>query len=74
MALNLCFWNKECIRKRQEEQARQQALLQQQQQLLYNVYNSPTGGLKTWHIVSIIGAALLISAFVIYKINKRKNK
>lgn len=72
MALDLCFFNKECIRKREEEKANAQKQIEQQQQTLIDITNKPTGGLNAWAITGIIAGTLALSIFIIYMIKKRK--
>lgn len=71
--IDLCFWDKACIRKRNEAQAAAQAAVQEQQQILMQITNQPAGGLNAWAITGIIVAVLGIAAFVIYKIKRKKS-
>lgn len=72
MALDLCFWDKACIKRREEAQALAQGQIAQQQQVLMGIANQPTGGLNAWAITAIVAATLGIAAFVVYKIKNRK--
>jgi len=72
MALDLCFWDKACIKRREEAQAAAQAQIAQQQQVLLGITSQPSGGLKAWHIAVIIGSALLIAGIIVYRIKNKK--
>lgn len=74
MALDLCFFNSECIAKRERDKAIAQQQIAQQQQLLMQISNQNAGGLNAWEITGIVVAVLGIAAFVIYKIKRKKSK
>lgn len=72
MALDLCFFNKECIRKREEERAKNEAIVQQQQMLLGEVAGQ-TKSISPLTIVAIVVglAAITITIFLIKKYKKK---
>lgn len=70
--LDLCFWDAECIRKREEREQRERDALFQQQQLLMGISGQKSGGLSTGAVVAIVFSLIAITAGTIYFIKKRK--
>lgn len=70
----LCFFDKNCIAKRNEAEAKAKAELQQQQALLQQISNQSTGGLSAWAITGIVVGLAGITFLTIYYIKKSKKK
>lgn len=71
-AIDLCFWNKECIEKREAAEAAAQQKAAEQQMLLQQLINKPTGGLSSWAIFGIVTGMIGLTFFTIFLIKRRK--
>ncbi len=71
-ASQICFWNKECIAKRDAENAAIALQQQQQQATLMQALSTSSGGISTGAIVGIVFGLIAITAVSIYLIKKKK--
>lgn len=73
-AIPLCFFDAECIKKRDEEQQQAANAIAQQQALLMQLANTPTGRLGAGTIALIVLAIAGAAFGVVYFIKKNKIK
>lgn len=71
-AIDLCFFDKACIKRRQEAEAQAAQQLQSQQQLLQQVLNTKTSGLNAWAITAIVAALAGLTFLTFFLIKKHK--
>lgn len=70
--IDLCFFDKACIARREAANAIAQQQIAEQQAILLNISSQKVGGLTATGYAGIITAILLVSATVVLIIKKRK--
>ena len=71
-AIDLCFFNKKCIRNRQQSEERNAQQLVDQQRLLEQTLNTKTSGLNAWAITGIVVGLAGLTFLTLFLIRKHK--
>jgi hypothetical protein len=69
-AIDLCFFDKACIKRRQESEALAAQQLAEQQRLLEQTLNTKTSGLNAWAITGIIVGLTGLTFLTLFLIKK----